>query len=510
MARGRLPMRKVKKVLEYHFDAGRSHRDIAMHCGVARRSVALLVERFEGSGLSWPEARDMDEGALQAALYPPPPPRPCEDVDWARVEKDLSERGVTLKLLWEEWRDDHSGGMSYPTWCRRFRQRRRSQRAMTMRQVRAPGERLFVDYAGMTVGLTIDGTSREAQVFVASMGVSGLVYAEATLTQKIDDWCASHVRCFEAMGCVPLAVVPDNIKPAVIKPSRYEPVLNETYADLLDHYGAHGLPARSRRPRDKGLVENGVLQVERRVLAPMRHRVFHDLASLNAAIAAAVEAFNHRPYSDGSGESRRTRFEAIDRPHMKPLPASRWQRTEWRQNKVHKDYHIAIDRHFYSVPYEYIDLRVDVRLRGDLIEVFHKGQRIASHARSRLKGRATTVRGHQPLKHQRAGIEGTRAWIEREANERGAHVHGFVVAVMGRYGKPELGFRSCLGVLRLAGRHDPERFDAACRYALELGSTTYRGLDAILRTGADLADAEPAPEAPCPDHANIRGAEYFR
>ena len=509
MARGRLPMRKVKKVLEYHFDAGRSHRDIAMHCGVARRTVALLVERFETSGLSWPEARDMEEEALDAALYPPPP-RPPEDVDWAKVEAELSGRGVTLRLLWEEWRADHPGGMSYPTWCRRFRQRRRLQRAMTMRQVRAPGERLFVDYAGMTVGLTIDGTSREAQIFVASMGVSGLAYAEASLTQKIDDWCASHVRCFEAMGCVPLAVVPDNIKPAVIKPSRYEPVLNETYADLLDHYGAHGLPARSRRPRDKGLVENGVLQVERRVLAPMRHRLFHDLASLNAAIATAVEAFNDRPYSDGSGECRRTRFEAIDRPHMKPLPASRWQRTEWRQNKVHKDYHIAIERHFYSVPYEYIDQRVDVRLRGDLIEVFHKGQRIASHARSRLKGRATTVREHQPLKHQRAGIEGTRAWIEREARERGAHVHGFVAAVMARYGKPELGFRSCLGVLRLAGRHDRARFDAACRYALELGSTTYRGLDAILRTGADLADIESTPEAPCPDHANIRGAEYFK
>lgn len=503
-------MRKVRKVLEYHFDAGRSHRDIAMHCGLARRTVALLVERFEGSGLSWPEAREMDEGALEAALYPPPPPRPSEDVDWARVEAELSGRGVTLKLLWEEWRDDRPDGMSYPTWCRRFRERRRSQRAMTMRQVRAPGERLFVDYAGMSVALTIDGVSRRAQVFVGSMGVSGLVYAEATATQKIGDWCASHVRCFEAMGCVPLAVVPDNIKPAVTKPSRYEPVLNETYADLLDHYGAHGLPARTRRPRDKGLVENGVLQVERRVLAPLRHRVFHDLASLNAAIAAAVEAFNDRPYSDGSGECRRTRFEAIDRPHMRPLPARRWELTEWRESKVHRDYHIMIDRHLYSVPHKYTDKSVNVRLRGSMVEVFYKGERIASHVRSRRKGGATTLREHQPLAHQRAGIEGTRAWLEDEGGKLGVHVHRFVVAVMSRYGKPELGFRSCLGVLRLAQRHDRERFDGACRYALELGTATYRGLDAILRTGADLADAEPAPEAPCPDHSNIRGAEYFK
>ena len=199
-------MRKVKKVLEYHFDAGRSQRDIAMHCGLARRSVALVVERFEAYGLSWPEAREMDESSLEAALYPPPSPKPPEDVDWSEVEAALSGRGVTLKLLWEEWHAVHPDGMSYPTWCRRFRTRH-PERAATMRQVRRPGERLFVDYAGMTVAVMTEGVSREAQVFVASIGVSGLIHAEATPTQKIDDWCASHVRCFEAMGCVPQAVV---------------------------------------------------------------------------------------------------------------------------------------------------------------------------------------------------------------------------------------------------------------------------------------------------------------
>lgn len=502
-------MRKVKKILAYHFDEERSARAIAVHCGLSRRSVSQTLERFAESGLSWPEARGMDEPALEAALYRRSHASEWPDVDWAAVEKALSGRGVTLMLLWEEWRETHPDGMSYPTWCRRFREWR-PERNVTMRQNRRPGERLFVDYAGMTAPLLVDGVAHEAQVFVASMGVSGRLYAEATLTQKIDDWCASHVRCLEDMGWSPQLVVPDNIKPAVIKPSRYEPVLNETYADLLDHYGVQGFPARVRRPRDKGAVEQAVLHVERRVLAPLRKHVFHDLASLNRAIAARVRKLNARPYADGTGETRNSRFENVDLPHMRPLPDRRWQRTQWRKNTVHPDYHIAIDYRFYSVPYQYVGKEVDVRLRGQVIDVFHRGRQIASHLRSNGKGRATTLKEHQPVKHQRAGVEDTRARLEQNARNIGPHVLALVVAIMERNPNPEFGFRSCYGVLRLANGHEPDRFDGACRYAMELGSGTYRGLDNILRTGADLAAAEREPETVPIDHSNIRGPEYYR
>ena len=231
MAQKRLPMRKVRKIPQFHFDEGRSARAIATHCGLARRSVAQTLARFAASGLNWPEAAGMDDAALEAALYPARQVRPAdEDVDWAKVEKDLSGCGVTLKLLWEEWRETHPDGMSYVTWCRRFREWRPAT-DVTMRRNRRPGERLFV----------------------ASMGVSGRAYAEATLSQKIDDWCNSHVRCLEDMGRAPQVAVPDNLKAAVRKPSRHEPVLNETYADLLEHYGIEGLPARVKRPRDKSL-----------------------------------------------------------------------------------------------------------------------------------------------------------------------------------------------------------------------------------------------------------------
>ena len=508
MARERLSMRKVKKVLAFHFDEGRSARSIAIQCGLARRSVGQTLKRFAASGLNWPEAADMDDAALEEALYPVRQTLPAgEDVDWNTVEKDLSGRGMTLKLLWEEWRETHPDGMSYVTWCRRFRDWR-PRRDVTMRQNRRPGERLFVDYAGMTIPLMLNGVEHKAQLFVASMGVSGRAYAEATLSQKVDDWCSSNIRCFEDMGFAPQVVVPDNVKAAVSYPSRYEPVLNETYADLLGHYGVLGLPARVRKPKDKALVENGVLLVERRVLAPLRHHVFHDLASLNRAIAVQVRKINEKPYTDGTGENRFGRFESVDAPHMQPLPDRRWQRTVWRTNKVHPDYHITIDYRLYSVPFEYIGKEVDVRLRGRVIDVFYRGKQIASHLKSD-NGRASTLEEHKPKAHQRAGVEATRAQLEKRARDIGAHVHAFVTMIMERNPNPEFGFRSCYGVLRLAKGHGPERLDNACRYALDLGTSTWRGLDNILRTGADLI-AEQEPETKPIDHSNIRGSEYYK
>ena len=422
MARGRLPMRKAKKVLAFHFDEGRSARAIAIHCGLARRSVALVLERFAASGLSWPEARDLDDGALEAALYPAPREAPAEDVDWAKVEKDLSRRGMTLKLLWEEWHETHPDGMSYVTWCRRFRHWR-PRRDVTMRQNRRPGERLFVDYAGMTVPILIDRVEREAQVFIALHGGVGAALRRGDAEPEDRRLVRLARALLRGQGRAPQVVVPDNVKAAVKQPSRYEPVLNETYADLLDHYGVEGFPARSRKPRDKALVENGVLHGERWILAPLRNHVFHDLASLNRAIAVQVEKINTRPYADGTGENRNERFEGVDLPHMKPLPTRRWQRTLWRQNTVHPDYHIAIERHFYSVPHEYVGKEVDVRLRGSVIDVFHRGRQIASHLRSNAKGRATTVEEHRPLAHRRAGVEQTRARLEQRARDLGPHVH---------------------------------------------------------------------------------------
>jgi len=339
--------------------------------------------------------------------------------------------------------------------------------------------------------------------------MSGLLQAEATATQRIDDRCGSHVRCFAAPGAVPPAVVPDSVRSAVKRAGRQEAVLNDRYADLLGHQGVTGLPARPRRPRDKASVENGVLPVEPHVPAPLRNRIFHDIGTLNVAIAELVSEINARPYAEGSGESRLTRFAAIDRPCMLPLPDHPRQRTECRRSRVHRDHHIPVERHLHSVPWQHVGKVVDVRLRGPLVDVFHRGETIAGHARSSDRGGATTVEAHRPAGHRRAAVEGGRVRIETSAREPGLHVHEPAVAVMDRYRTPELGFRSCLGIVRLADGHDPNRFKAACRKSLEPGTRSHRGLADILRTAVDLAvdGDEPEPVLP-PDHAEIRGSEY--
>ena len=429
-----------------------------------------------------------------------------EEVDWARVEGELAKSGVTLKLLWEEWRAGHPDGMSYATWWRRYRDWRPGGGA-TLRQNRRPGERLFVDYSGRKVCLQA-GDRSHAEIFVAAMGVSGLVYAEASLTQSTEDWCASHIRCFEAMGLAPRIAVSDNLKAAVVKPCRHEPVLNGIYSDLLEHYGVQGLPARSYKPRDKSLVENSVRLAKQRILAPLRDRVFHDLTSLNRAIAAEVEKINLRPYSDGSGEARNGRFAGVDAPHMQALPAKRWQMVHWRKNKVHPDCHISVERRLYSVPYQYIGKVVDVRVQGKKLDVFCRNELIASHALESGRRKTVTLREHMPESHKRSAVEAVRRRLEDRGRETGPNVHAFLVMLMEGKRAPELGFRPCYGVLRLAEEYGGERLDGACRYGLDLGTKTWRGLGNILRSGADLTSEDPQASADPIIHCNIRGAEY--
>ncbi|MDE2914348.1 MAG: IS21 family transposase [Paracoccaceae bacterium] len=415
-------------------------------------------------------------------------------------------------MLWERYCDDarEAGktAYSYSRYCERLApQLPGSSSQASMRFTYAPGECLFTDFAGRTLRLA-DGTAVE--IFVGILAWSRYTYAEAVPSQMAEHWCLAHSRMFTKLGGVTTRLIFDNLKSAVIRnDGRGEVVLAEPFDSLCKHNGVAGPPTRRSAPKQKALVENGVLLAERRVLAPLRNHVFHDLASLNRAIAAQVRRVNQKPYADGTGETRFSRFESVDVPHMKPLPDQRWQRTVWRGNKVHPDYHIAIDYHFYSVPYTYVGKEVDVRLRGRVIDVFYRGKQIASHLSSDARGRATTLKGHRPQAHQRADVENTRTRLENRARDIGPHVHAFVITIMERNHNPEFGFRSCYGVLRLAKSHGPDRLDNACRYALDLGIRTWRGLDNILRTGTDLVD-EPEPETAPINHSNIRGPEYYR
>jgi len=508
----RLSMRKIKEVLRLKWAKDLSNRQIARICGIGRPTVAEYLRRAEAAGLTWPLPAGLDEAALERRLFPPPPALPAQVrglPDWAVVHRALKRKGVTLFLLWQEYRQAHPEGYQYSWFCEHYRAWQ-GKLDVVMRQDHRAGEKLFVDYAGQTVPVVdrATGESREAQIFVAVLGASNYTFAEATWTQGLPDWIASHQRCFEFLGGVPELVVPDNLRAGVNRAHRYEPDINPTYQDMAEHYGVAVLPARVRRPRDKAKVEAGVLVVERWILARLRHRTFFSLAELNAALRGLLEKLNNRPFRKLPG-SRREHFERLDRPALRPLPAEPYVYAEWKKARVHIDYHVAVDGHYYSVPHALIKKQLDVRITAQTVECFHRGQRVASHRRSHLKGRHTTVPDHMPEAHRQAG-DWSPERLARWAARTGPATEKLILTVLGARKHPQQAYRACLGILRLGKAYGDERLEAACRRALILGSHSYKSVASILKHRLEdqpVADQqEPAlPE----DHDNIRGPSYY-
>ena len=372
------------------------------------------------------------------------------------------------------------------------------------------GEKLFVDYAGMraTVIDPATGAVREAQVFVAVLGASNYTYAEATWTQGLEDWICAHVRCFTYLGGVPEMVVPDNLRAGVARAHRYEPDINPTYQDLATHYGVAIVPARVRRPRDKSKVEVGVQVVERWILAALRHRQFFSLDELNRGIHKLLETLNRRPFRKLPG-SRHTLFEQLDKPVLRPLPVEPYVYAEWKQVRVHIDYHVEVRGHYYSVPYALVKKQLDVRITRHTIECFHRGRRIANHRRSYHKARHTTVPAHMPEAHRKAG-EWSPQRLERWAATIGPATVQLILKVVAARQHPQQAYRSCLGILRLDNSYGKHRLNAACQRALTLGTHSYKSIESILRHGLDRQPLAPQTEAALPDdHDNIRGPSYY-
>lgn len=509
----RLSMRRIREILRLLWDCGLSQRQVAAACGISKTAVAECAARARHNGVSGETAAALSDTELEQRLYPPVEAmasvqRPV--VDWPEVHRQLKGKSVTLQLLWEEYRDREPQGYRYSRFCELYRQWR-ERTDLTMRQSHRAGEKLFVDYCGQTVPVTDErtGQRREAQIFVAVWGASNYSYAEATWSQSLPDWIGSHVRAFEFSGGVPEIVVPDNLRSGVQKPCRYEPELNPTYRDLAAHYGTAVMPARVRRPRDKSKVEVGVQVVERWILARLRHRTFFSLAALNEAISELLTRLNDRPFRKLPG-SRRSLFESLDRPVMRPLPANRFAYAEWKKARVNVDYHVEVERHYYSVPYQLVGQQLDVRVSAKTVECFLKGKRVASHLRSWRHGLHTTVSEHMPRPH-RDYAEWTPQRLVRWAQQSGPAVAALVEAVLSQHVHPQQGFRSCLGILRLGQRHGDERLEAACRRALAIGAPCYRSVRSILERRLDAQlelDTETASTLPTA-HENLRGASYY-
>jgi transposase len=505
-------MRKIRDVLRLSA-AGMSKRKIAVGLGIGATATGECLRRAREAGVAWPLPDDMTDAGLEARLYPASTvlaefkarrPQP----DWPTLHRELKRKGVTLQLVWEEHRAAHADGFGYSRFCELYRAWE-GRLSPTMRQTHVAGERLFVDYAGTTMDVIDDTTGEviKAQLFVAVHGASSYTWAEATWTQTLPDWIGSHTRAFTFFGGVAAMVVSDNLKSGITKACFYEPSVNRSYAEMAAHYDTAIVPARPYKPRDKAKVEVAVQVATRWIIAKLRKRTFFSLTEVNEAIAVEVAALNAR-VTRHLGASRKALFDNIERSALKPLPAEPYVYAEWKECKLGLDYHVEVDKHYYSAPHQLLREKVWVRITARTVEVLHHGKRVAAHVRSSSNRRHTTVREHMPSSHQRHA-DWTQERINRKAAEIGPKTSALVDIILSERAHPEQGFRSCLGILRFATAHGADRLEAACERALEIGARSYSSVNSILKNNLDRRRPEPATDGPAITHDNIRGAKYF-
>ena len=491
-----------------------SLRQVSLSLQMPHTTVADYVRRATTAGLtSWPLPEDLaDDDALEARLFTSPAsaPKTRAQPDFASMKKELAKKAMTLMLLWVEYREEHPDGYEYSQFCQLYRDWRKTL-DVTMRQDHKAGDKMFVDFPGLSIAIYDERdltVSFRAELFVAVLGASNYLYAEALRSQELVHWCHAHENAFEFFGGCPAVVVPDNLRSGVTKPHRYEPDPNATYLEMAQHYGVVVIPARPYKPRDKAKVEAGVQLVERWIIMALRKERFTSLGALNERIGELVDKLNHRPFKKMAG-SRASVFAEIDAPALRALPGSRYDFATWKKAKVSLDYHLEIERNFYSVPYNLVGAVLDVRVSANVVEVFSKNRRVASHKRSYAKGIAVTEAAHMPSSHRRHA-QWTPSRIVHWAEKTGPSTAQFIETLMAARPHPEQGFRSALGVLRLEKRYSPERLEAACARSLAIQSFSYKSVASILQHGLDQQPLAPEPLRANPSHSNIRGAGYYQ
>lgn len=519
MAQKGLAMRRFKEIMRLHHEKELSNGLIANALGVTKTTVSTYLYLARRSGINWPVGEEIGDAELQERLFSvkgrtkEPAAKPLPDFELIHTE--LKRKGVTLQLLWEEYRKMQAGGYGYTQFCHYYHQWAK-QLDVSMRQHHKAGEKLFIDYAGQKIPITDPKTSevRPAEMFVAVLGASNYTYAEASLTQQLPDWIGSHVRTFEYFQGAPAICVPDNLKSGITRPCRYEPGINQTYEDMATHYGTVVIPARVAKPKDKAKVENAVLVVERWILARLRDQTFYSLSEANEAIWKLLEELNTRPMQELK-KSRKEVFEEVERRALLPLPQERYIMAEFSICRVNIDYHIEVENHYYSVPYRLAREKVEIMLTPLIIEVFHDGKRAASHRRSYQKHGFTTLPEHMPESHRRYA-EWTPSRIISWGRSKGEVVGVLFEKILESRRHPEQGFRSCLGIIRLEKKYGIERVVAACRkaFALKAYGCAYQIIKRMLinktesQPIANVDDERGQRPVPVP-HSNVRGPQYY-
>jgi len=514
MARKPISMRQIKDILRLKHQHDLSVREVARSTALPPSTVHDYLERAQVVGLTWPLPEELSEDELYQKLFQPDslveppglkPVRPLPD--WPKVHKELSRRGVTLRLLWQEYREQFPEGYGYTQFCEYYNRWAQTLDPV-LRQVHRPGEKMFVDWAGQTVPLqAAGGSGREASLFVAVLGASNMTFAEAFENQKLAAWITGHCHAYAYFEGVARATVPDNPKTGVTRPCRYEPLVHRTYQEMAEHYGTVIIPARPGKPRDKAKVESGVLIAERQILAALRDQTFFDVGSLNQAIGSLLTKLNAQPFQKLEG-SRASWFQTQEKAQLLPLPAAPYELASWSRAGVNIDYHVIVDHHYYSVPHGLIHQTVEVRLTRSTVELFHQGKRVAAHVRSSCPGKFTTVEEHRPKAHQKY-LEWTPGRMIAWAQKSGPHCANLVRHILDHKPHPEQGFRSCLGIIRLGKAVGTERLEAACRRALHFGTCSYHSVKSILDHRLDTQPLEPELPLNSPRHANLRGPKYY-
>ena len=507
-------MRKLKEVLRLRYELKLGYQQIGRSCAISVSSVHKYLKRAAAAKVGWPLPEGWDEGQLQAAVFPEaashkPPGADRPLPDFAHIHEQLKEhKHVTLQLLWEEYHTENPDGYRYSRFCHLY-QRWRSKLDVVLRQEHKAGEKMFVDWAGSTIPVydRYTGVAWQAPLFVAALGASSYTWAEATRDHQMEAWLHCHVHAFEHFQGIPALAVPDNTKTGVTKAHRYDPDLNPTYYNFAQHCGFGIVPARPRKPRDKAKVENAVQVAQRWIIAALRHHKFFSLEELNAAIGELLHKLNHRPFRKKEG-TRASAWQAIDRPALKPLPMESFDLSQWSRARVNIDYHVTFDGNLYSVPYNLVQELVEIRSTPTIVEILHKGTRVSSHVRSRERGQAVTNPEHRPKSH-REHLQWTPSRMVRWAESIGPNTAGLFQRIMADKPHPEMGYRSCLGIIRLAGKYSPQRVEAASERALLTGACRYKSVESILKKSLDQVPLSTPRPASTPTHDNVRGPEYF-
>lgn len=517
---GRISMRKIHEVCRLRLKMGLGINQIAGACNMSTSTASTYVSKIEESKLSYEELTALDEGAVYKLLFPAATETPVSDKEMPDFEyliKELKRKGVTLQLLYEEYREDNPCGYSRSQFYEKYRKYAKKLNPV-MRFNHKAGDKMFEDFSGDRPHYINPKTGEavEVELFVTALGASSYTFACAVADQKVGNFIKGNIKALEYYGGCPKCIVPDNLKSGVTRACYYDPEINREFADMAEHYNVAVVPARAGKPKDKAKVENAVLQAQRRILAALRNRTFFSLDELNEAIQEEGEKLNSRPMSV-IGKSRRELFEEIEKPELRPLPEERFEIYNYKKpTKLHIDYHVEVEKSYYSAPYTLIDQYVDVKYNSRVVEIYHNNRRVASHIRTYKKGEYITENSHMPHEH-RQYLEWTPERIKNWGGKIGEHTKTMMHRIMESKKHPEQGFRGCLGIIRLSKQYTPERVESACKRALAVEACNYRSVKSILQSGLDKVAYQEHSESSRTDkkikpieHTNIRGREYYR